>query len=172
MVSVNNSLSCKLNPGKNSSQCLRCCRPHPGVLVGVLMCQQEEIIVVFHSCDRGKLTMVKTPWEVKIPTFFSGGRFRFPFMPLTCALRFTFKIYHFCTSRQILELCTCNFSHLSHAAAVKENFPFVRTCTYWSQQVKRSEDVIYTFFCELWKRKENWLTLHQQSWNYTVKRIL
>lgn len=114
----------------------------------------------------------EVPEKSKLQIFPSGERFKFPFMPLTCALRFTYKIHNSCTSWQVLELCTCNFSHLNHQAAVKENFPFVRTCTYWSQQVERSEDVIYTFFCKLWKQEANWLTLHQQFWNYTIKRIL
>lgn len=117
--------------------------------------------------------MVKSLWEVKkYADFSSGERLKFPFMPWTHALRFAFKIYSFCTSWQILELWTCNFSHLSHEAAVKENSPFVRTCTYWSQQVKRSEAVIYTFFCKLWKQREDCLTLLQQAWNYPSKRIL
>lgn len=169
MVCVNNSLSCKLNPSNNSFQWLCCCRPNHGVLVIWCSSKKGSNCCLRHmQTNRGQTSLRSRNSTLLL----SLGSFSFSFKPLTHPLIFSFGICQVCTSLQILLLHPCDFSHLSYEAAANEDFPFVRTCTYWSEQVERSEDVIYTFSSQLWKRKENWIILNQQSWNCTIKRIL
>lgn len=67
-------------------------------------------------------------------------------MPLTHALIFNVTVCPRCASFQVLWKSAQGFPHLSSEAALNEDLPFVRTCVYRSEQQKRSENAIYTFF--------------------------